>query len=169
MTRERTAQELWDIDEEGFLVGTYDYQLVPWSAAKEVDRKEYLTKADRILALTAPTQPVLHEQDESGNWICCCGDHLTAPEGEAQPVIRRTIVCAACAMEHDEPLGCDSPDCDGTGRFVTAEQVYRHPAPPDASVEALREIKKRTAPNISPEKYIHRIARDALLTTEGET
>jgi len=54
------------------------------------------------------------------------------------PRFLRTIVCSACAMEDDEPLRCDSPDCDGQPRFVTAEQVVT----PAESTEALSEIER---------------------------
>jgi hypothetical protein len=63
----------------------------------------------------------------------------SAEDSEARFV--RTIVCSACAMENDEPLACDSPNCDGQPRFVTAEQVVRAPqeGPRDTASEAKTE------------------------------
>ena len=41
---------------------------------------------------THPKPPTLHERDEDGNWICCCGDSLPASEaGESQEGDRRAI------------------------------------------------------------------------------
>lgn len=43
--------------------------------------------------------------------------------------VRRTIVCAQCAMEDDETFPCDSPGCDGQPRFITAERVVKTEGP----------------------------------------
>lgn len=48
-----------------------------------------------------------------------------ALRARGEPRFVRTVVCSMCAMEDDEPLVCDSPGCDNTARYITAEQVAR--------------------------------------------
>ena len=49
-----------------------------------------------------PQQPILHERDSDGNWICCCGDHLEEREhnDEALEFVRE---CARGAYSDSDP------------------------------------------------------------------
>jgi len=50
------------------------------------------TYRDPVLLYAKPPPPTLHERDEDGNWICCCGDHLECGGMERDHrVVDRTI------------------------------------------------------------------------------
>ncbi len=90
---------------------------------------------------------------------------LTAPEGEAQPV-------AWTSQGYIEALADGKQICASANKdaWLNPRSLYRHPAPPNAAVEALREIAAPVVNGVNDTRdACQEIAARALLTTEGET
>jgi len=57
---------------------------------------------------TKPPAPTLHERDEDGNWICCCGDSLPVSEAmerdsRAMEKLRREQGTVTCFQKRHDP------------------------------------------------------------------
>uniref|UniRef100_A0A6M3K9B4 Uncharacterized protein n=1 Tax=viral metagenome TaxID=1070528 RepID=A0A6M3K9B4_9ZZZZ len=85
----------------GVPAGSILAAILAFGAREAVAREAYAKGRADERAKAEGRRPILHEQDESGHWICCCGDHLatfpTVPQEagtEANCGIHSTILAA---------------------------------------------------------------------------
>lgn len=73
------------------LLKKLEAEIETWQSPYEGEDETSIVQWSDVLAVFAtpaeePTLPILHERDESGNWICCCGDHLVTEEPSADVI-----------------------------------------------------------------------------------
>ena len=142
------------------LLKKLEAEIETWQSPYEGEDETSIVQWSDVLAVFAtpaaePTLPILHEQDESGNWICCCGDHLVAEEPSAEP---------QTCLKDFPPVGyCDCPKCEPTptgGDALADEKAWKR-----TEQDLLLLLRKEL---LDPEKNYDDNMRDILSTLRAK-
>ena len=120
-----SSDQIWEAHRRGYLEAVNDSTEFDHPAKESAIQSADLYLRDLTTPAEEPTLPILHERDESGNWICCCGDHLVTEEPSADYGMRLQTDVVVDAM--NPPTPAEEPSADSftfktsDGDFIRSE------------------------------------------------